>query len=90
MQSLALVDFSKENIDQDSKIQNDNHVRISKYKNIFAKGYTPNWSEKVFVNKNVKKEVSWMNVINDLNGEEIVTMFCQKKNAKNISIRVQS
>ena len=27
---------------------------ISKYKKIFAKGCTPNWSEKVFVIKEVK------------------------------------
>ena len=32
------------------------NVRISKYKNIFAKGYTPNWSKEVFVIKKVKKQ----------------------------------
>ena len=30
------------------------HVRISKYKNIFAKGYTPNWNEEIFIVNRVK------------------------------------
>ena len=38
----------KEVNDKDPKFKADDHVRVSKYKNIFAKGYTPNWSEKVF------------------------------------------
>ena len=50
------------------------HVRISRYKNIFAKGYSPNWSE-VFVIKEVKIAVPWKYVINDLNGEEIIGTF---------------
>ena len=35
------IDFKKEVND---KFEVGDHVRISKYKNIFAKGYTPNWS----------------------------------------------
>ena len=35
--------------DKDLKFKVDDHARISKYKNIFAKGYPPNWSEEVFV-----------------------------------------
>ena len=45
------------------------HVRISKYKNIFAKGYTPNWSEEVFVISKIKNVVLGTYVISDLNGE---------------------
>ena len=48
------------------------HVRISKCKNIFAKGYTPNWSEEVFVVGKIKNTVPWTYVINDLNYEEII------------------
>ena len=55
--------------DKDPKFKVGNHVRISKYKNIFAKGYTPNWSEEVFVIKKVKNAVPWTYVINDLNGD---------------------
>ena len=44
------------------------HVKISKYKNIFAKGYTKNWSEEVFVVSKIKDTVPWTYVISDLNG----------------------
>ena len=37
--------------DKNPKFKVGDHVRISKYKNIFAKGYTPNWSDEVFVIK---------------------------------------
>ena len=55
------------------------HVRISKYKNIFAKVYAPNWSEEIFVIKNVKSTVPWTYVINDLNNEEIIGSFYEKE-----------
>ena len=55
------------------------HVRISKCKNIFAKGYTPNWSEEVFVIKKVKNTVPWTYVINDLNGDKIIGTFFEKE-----------
>ena len=63
---------------QDRKFKIGDIVRISKYKNIFAKGYTPNWSEEVFVIKKVKNTVSWTHVINDLNREEIVGTFSKR------------
>ena len=43
------IDFEKELNDKDPKFKVGDHLRISKYKNIFAKGYTPNRSEEVFV-----------------------------------------
>ena len=73
------IDFKKEVNDKDSKFKIGDHVRISKYKNIFAKGYTPNWSEEVFVIKKVKNTVPWTYVINDLNGEEIIGIFDEKE-----------
>ena len=51
------IDSSKEVNDKDPKFKIDNNERISKYKNIFAKGYTPNWPEDVFVIKEVKNTV---------------------------------
>ena len=69
------VDSKKEVNDKDPKFKVGNHVRISKYKNIFAKGYTPNWSEEVFVISKIKNTVPWTYVINDLNGEEIIGTF---------------
>ena len=73
------IDFEKEVNDKDPKFKVGDHVRISKYKNIFAKGYTPNWSEEVFVIKKVKNTVPWTYVINDLNGEEIIGTFYEKE-----------
>ena len=67
-------------INTDKEINNkDDHVRISKYKNIFSKGYTPNWSKEVFVIKKAKNTVPWTYVINDLNGEEITGAFYEKE-----------
>ena len=54
-------------------------MTISKYKNIFAKGYTPNWSEKIFMIKKIKNTVPWTYVINDLNGEGIIGTLYEKK-----------
>ena len=70
---------SKDVNDKDPKFKVGDHERISKYKNIFAKGYTPNWSDEVFVIKEVKNIVPWTYVINDLNGEEIIGTFYQKE-----------
>ena len=69
------IDFKKEVNDKDPKFKVGDHVRISKYKNIFAKGYTPNCSEEVFVIKKVKNTVPWKYVINVLNGEETIGTF---------------
>ena len=48
------INFKKEVNDKDPKFKVGDHVRISNYKNIFTKGYTLNWSDKVFVTKNIK------------------------------------
>ena len=56
----------------------DEIVRTSKYKNIFAKDYTPNWSEDVIIIKKAKNTMSWAYVVNDINGEEIAGAFYEK------------
>ena len=73
------INTSKEINNKDPKFKVGDHVRISKYKNIFAKGYMPNWSEEVFVIKKVKNTIPWTYVINDLNGEEIIGTFYEKE-----------
>ena len=73
------INTDKEINNKDPKFKVGNHVRISKYKNIFAKSYTPNWPEEVFVIKKVKNTVPWTYVINDLNGEEITGTFYEKE-----------
>ena len=64
------IDFGKEVNDNDLKFKVGDHVRISQYKNIFAKGYTPDWSEEIFVIKKIENTVPWTYIINDLNGED--------------------
>ena len=66
------IGSSKEINDKNPKFKIGDIVRISKYKNIFSKGYIPNCSEEVFVIKKVKNTVPLRYVMNDLNGEEIV------------------
>ena len=73
------IDFRKEGNYNDPKFRVGDHVRISKYKNIFAKCYTPNWSEEVFMIKKIKNTAPWTYVINDLNGEEIAGTIYEKK-----------
>ena len=76
------IDFGKEVNGKDPKFKVVDHVRISKYKNIFAKGYTPNWSKEIFVIKEVKNTVPWTYVNSDLNGEEIIGTIYEKEMQK--------
>ena len=71
------VDANKK--DPDPKFQVCDRIRISKWKNVFPKGYTPNWSEDVFVIRKIKNIFPGTYVINNLNGEEIVGTFYEKE-----------
>ena len=73
------IDFKKEVNDKDPKFKVGDHVRISKYKNIFAKGYTPNWSEQVFAVSKTKNTVPQTYFVNDLNDEEIIGTLYEKE-----------
>ena len=88
--SNTYIDSSKDVNDKNPKFKIVSNVRISKYMNAFAKGYTPNWSEKVFVIKKVKNTVPLTYVTNDLKGEEIdETLYeneLQKTNQKDFRI----
>ena len=64
------IDFKKEINNKDPKFIVDDHVRISIYKNIFAKGYMPNWSEEIFVIKKIENTVS---------GHMFLTILMMKK-----------
>ena len=68
---------------KEPKFKVGDHLRISKYKYIFAKGYAPNWSEEVFVISKIKNTVPWTYLVSDLNGEEITGSF-MKKNCKKV------
>ena len=76
------MELSRSN-DKDPIFKVGDHVRISKYKNAFAKRYTSNWSEEVSVIKKVKNAVPSTYVINDLIGDEIIGTF-MKRNYKRL------
>ena len=63
MLKTIYIHIDKEVNDKDPKFQVGDHVRISKYKNIFAKGYTRNWYEEIFVIKKIKNTVPWTYVL---------------------------
>ena len=65
--------------DKDPKSKICDIVRLSKYKNIFAKVYVPNWSEEVFMIKKVKNTVPCTYAVSDLKGEEIVGTLYEKE-----------
>ena len=79
VKSNSYAEYNVDSDEKDPKFKVGDHVRISKYKNIFAKRYTPNWSEEVFVISKIKKTVPQTYVINDFSGEEIIGTFYEKE-----------
>ena len=79
VKSGSVAEYSEESNKKDPKFKIGDHVRISKYKYIFAKGYALNWSVEVFVISKIKNTVPWTYVISDLNGEEIIGSFNEKE-----------
>ena len=77
--SDSYAEYNKDSNKKDPNFKIGDHVRISKYKNIFAKWYTPNWSKEVFVISKIRNTVPWTYVISDLNGEEITGSFYEKE-----------
>ena len=77
--SGSYIEYNEDSNKKVPKFKVGDLVRISKYKNIFAKGYTPNWSEKVFVVSKTKNAVPSTYFISDLNGEEIAGSFYEKQ-----------
>ena len=89
MKPIDVTDDSYAEYNEDSNKKNPkfkvgDHVRISKYKNVFAKEYTQNWSEEVFVSK-----IPWTYVISDLNGELITESFYEKELQKYLKEKVK-
>ena len=69
---------------KDSRFKVGDRVRISKFKNIFAKGYTPNWGKEIFFVDKINDTVPYMYNLKDLNGEEIIGSFYDKELQKSI------
>ena len=84
--SDSYAEYNKDSYKEDTKFNVGDHVRISKYKNIFAKGYAPSWSEEVFIVSKIKNTVLWTYVVSNLNGEEITRSFSEK-NCKKFRIK---
>ena len=78
----SYAEYNVDSNEKDPRFKVGDHVRISKYKNIFAKGYPPNWSEEVFIISKIKNTVPWTCVISNLNGKEIVRTFYEKELVK--------
>ena len=91
VKSSICINSSKEISYEDPKFKIGDTVRISKCKNMFAKGYVPNWSEEVLAIKKVQNTVPWTHVISDLKGEEIVETFYEKelRNTRQKEFRVE-
>ena len=68
------VDIDEYN-EKDSRFKVGDRVRISKFKNIFAKGYTPNWSSEIFIVDKIKDTFPYTYNLKDLNDEEIIGSF---------------
>ena len=75
----SYVEYKEESNKKDPQFKVNDHVRISKYKNTFAKEYVPNWSEEVSVVNDIKNTKSWTYTINDLNGENVIGIFYEKE-----------
>ena len=82
--SDSYAEYNEYSNEKDPKFKVGDHVRISKYKKFFAKGYTQNWSEEVFVVSKIKNTVPRTYVISDLNRESITGSFYEKELQKTI------
>ena len=83
MKPIDVGDNKKVYIDEhnkkDSRFKVGDRVRISKFKNIFAKGYTPNWSKEIFIIDEINDTVPYAYNLKDLNGQEIIGSFYQRE-----------
>ena len=77
--SDSSAEYNEDSNKKDPKFKVSDRVRISKYKNIFAKRYTPNWSEEIFIITKIKDAVPWTYVTSNVNGELIARNFYEKK-----------
>ena len=76
--------YIDEHNEKDSRFKVGDGVTISKFKNIFAKGYTPNWSKEMFIVNKINDTVPYTYDIKDLNGEEIIGSFYDRELQKSI------
>ena len=78
------INLDKEVNDKDPKLKAGYQVRISKYRNIFTKGYTPNWSEEIFVIKEIKIQFHGHMLLMILMMRKLVEHFMKKNYQRQI------
>ena len=71
--------YTDEHNEKDSRFKVGDRVRISKFKNIFGKGYTPNWSKEIFIVDKINDTEPYTYNLKDLNDEEIIGSFYDKE-----------
>ena len=74
----SYAEYNEDSNKKSPKFKVNDHVRISKCKNIFAKGYVPNWSEEVFIVNGIKNTVPWTYTISNLNNKPITGTLYEK------------
>ena len=79
LQMIFLLNTMKNLIKKCRKYKVSDHLRVSKCKNTFAKGYVPNWSEEAFIVYKIKNTVPWTYFFINLNGEKIIGRFYEKE-----------
>ena len=75
----SYAEYNEDSNKKDPKFKVGDHVKISKYKNIFAKGYAPNWTEEVLVVSVIKNTGPWTYIVSDMNGEETTGSLYEKE-----------
>ena len=76
---ILMLNTMKIQIKKNPNFKANDHVRISKCTNIFAKRYVHNWSEEVFIVNEIKNTVPWTYTISHLNGEKVIGTFYEKE-----------
>ena len=77
--SDSYADYNEDSNAIKPKFKVGDHVRISKQKKMFAKGYTQNWSEEVFAVSKIRDTVPWTYLISNLKGEPITGSIYEKE-----------
>ena len=76
--------YIDEHNEKDSRLKVGDRVRICKFKNIFAKGHTPNWSTEIFIVDKINNTVPYTYDLKYLNDEEVIGSFFDRELQKSI------
>ena len=71
--------YIDEHTEKSARYNVGDRVRIPKFKNIFAKGYTPNWSRQILIVDKINDTVPYTYNLKDLIDEEIIGSFYDRE-----------